>query len=159
MTTPNRARRIVVGVDGSPGSRAALAWAVDEADRNGGEIDAVLAYDSGLAWIDVGSDYQARMLEQSARQAKATLHQALEWLGTEGPTSVPVHPLAVEGQPARVLIEFARDADLLVVGSRGHGGFTGVMLGSVSQRCAGHSPCPVVVVPSTAATTPEEQAR
>ena len=159
MTTRNRARRILVGVDGSPDSLAALAWAVEEARRTGGEIGAVLVYDSGLAWIDVGSEYQAPILEQSAMRAKAALHHTLEGLGIEGSTSVPVRPVVVEGQPARVLVELARDADLLVVGSRGRGDFTGVMLGSVSQRCAGHSPCPVVVVPSTPATTSEEVAR
>jgi nucleotide-binding universal stress UspA family protein len=159
MTTRNRARRIVVGVDGSPESLAALGWAVDEAGRTGGEIDAVLAYDSGLAWIDVGSEYQAPILEQSATRAKAALHHALEGLGTEGSTSVSVRPLVVEGHPARVLVEVARDAELLVVGSRGRGGFAGVMLGSVSQRCAGHSACPVVVVPSPPATTSEEGVR
>ncbi len=159
MTTPNRARRIVVGVDGSPESLEALAWAVDEAGRTGGEIDAVLAYDSGLAWIDVGSDYQAPLLEHSATRAKAVLHDALEGLGVEASTSVPVRPLVLEGRPARVLVELARDADLLVVGSRGRGGFTGVMLGSVAQRCAGHSPCPVVVVPSTPIARSEEGAR
>ena len=159
MNTRNRARRIVVGVDGSPESLAALAWAVEEAGRADGEIDAVLAYDSGLAWIDVGSEYQAPILEQSATEAKATLHHALEGLGIEASSSVPVRPLAVEGSPARVLVELARDADLLVVGSRGRGGFAGVMLGSISQRCAGHSPCPVVVVPSAPSTTSEEDAR
>ncbi len=159
MNTRNHARRIVVGVDGSPESLAALAWAIEEADRTGGEIDAVLAYDSGLAWIDVGSEFQAPILEQSATRAKEELHHALEGLGIEGSTSVLVRPLVVEGQPARVLVELAGDADLLVVGSRGRGGFTGVMLGSVSQRCAGHSPCPVVVVPSTPATTSEEDVR
>ena len=110
----------------------------------------MLVYDSGLAWIDVGSEYQAPILEQSATRAKAALHHALEGLGIEGSTSVPVRPVVVEGQPARVLVELARDADLLCAG---------VMLGSVSQRCAGHSPCPVVVVPSTPATTSEEVAR
>jgi nucleotide-binding universal stress UspA family protein len=159
MHTRNHARRIVVGVDGSQESLAALTWAIEEADLAGGEIDAVLAYDSGLAWIDVGSEYQAPILEQSAACAKAALHQALEGLGIEGSTSVPVRPLVVEGQPARVLVELARDADLLAVGSRGRGGFTGVMLGSVSQRCAGHSRCPVVVVPSRPATTSEEDVR
>ena len=95
------------------------AWAVEEAERTGGEIDAVLAYDSGLAWIDVGSEYQAPILEQSASGRREALHHALEELGIEESTSVPVRPLVVEGQPARVLIEIARDADLLVVEAAG----------------------------------------
>ncbi len=64
--------RIVVGIDGSAESQAALVWAVHEAERTGAEIDAVLAYDSGLAWIDVGSEYQAVIVEQSAKRAGKT---------------------------------------------------------------------------------------
>ncbi len=67
MATP---RRIVVGIDGSPGSCAALDWAMQEAEQTGGEIDAVLAYDSGLAWIDVGSQYQPAIVEQSAARRR-----------------------------------------------------------------------------------------
>jgi nucleotide-binding universal stress UspA family protein len=144
MATP---RRFVVGIDGSPESLAALDWAVHEADRTGGEIDAALAYDSGLAWIDVGSEYQAVIVEQSAARATQELHRALDAIPSGGNGRVKIRPLVVEGAPAHVLVELARDADLLVVGSRGRGGFAGLLLGSVSQRCAERSPCPVVVVP------------
>ena len=146
MTTRNRDRRIVVGVDGSPESLAALAWAVEEAERTGGEIDAVLAYDSGLPGSTSARSTRRPSWNSRPRGQRGAAPRA-RGVGNRGSTSVPVRPLVVEGQPARVLIEIARDADLLVVGSRGRGGFTGVMLGSVSQRCAGHSPCPVVVVP------------
>jgi len=148
MASHNGSRRIVVGIDGSPQSRAALDWATHEAERAGGEIDAVFAYDSGLAWIDVGSQYEAVIVEHAAERAKQELHRALDDQANERPSPVVVHPLVVEGEPARVLVELAREADLLVVGTRGRGGFAGLLLGSVSQRCAERSPCPVVVVPA-----------
>jgi nucleotide-binding universal stress UspA family protein len=142
-----RHRRIVVGVDGSPEACAALEWAVREAERTGGDVDAVLAYDSGLAWIDVGSDYQTAIVQHSAEHAWGELHRALTEANPDGKWPVPVHPLAVAGAPAEVLVDFGRKADLLVVGSRGRGAFAGLLLGSVSQRCAERSTCPVVVVP------------
>jgi len=143
-----RQRRIVVGIDGSPESRAALEWAVHEAKAKGSEIDAVLAYDSGLAWIDVGSEYEAVIVEQSAARATDELYRTLEAIPPDELGEVTVHPVVIAGAAARVLVEQAQDADLLVVGTRGHGGFAGLLLGSVSQRCAERSPCPVVVVPS-----------
>ncbi|HXY91571.1 MAG TPA: universal stress protein [Acidimicrobiia bacterium] len=139
-------RRIVVGVDGSPGSRAALLWAADEAMAREAEIEAVMAYDFGLAWIDVGSDAQARFIESATKKAQESLHQVLAEVLPE-PRPVAVHPVVVEGAPAAVLVEMSRNAELLVVGTRGRGGFTGLLLGSVSQRCVERSPCPVVVVP------------
>ena len=142
-----RQRRIVVGIDGSPESRAALEWAVHEAEATGSEIDAVLAYDSGLAWIDVGSEYEAVIMEQSAARASDELHRTLEAIPPDELGGVTVHPVVSAGAAARVLVEQAQDADLLVVGTRGRGGFAGLLLGSVSQRCAERSPCPVVVVP------------
>jgi len=148
MDTRTGTRRIVVGIDGSQQSRTALRWAVDEAQRNGGEIDAVLVYGSGLAWIDVGSDAQAMIVAQSAQRAKEVLHDVLDTSDLPPDATARINPLVVEGEPASALVELASYADLLVVGTRGRGGFTGLLLGSVSQRCAERSPCPVVVVPS-----------
>jgi nucleotide-binding universal stress UspA family protein len=147
MTTERQ--RIVVGVDGSEGGRAALEWAIEEATRRDDEVEAVFAFDSGLAWIDVGSDEQARIVEHATTQARALLADALAHVLSH-PCPVTVHSMVVQGSPAAVLIEVARTADLLVVGSRGRGGFAGLLLGSVSQRCAEHASCPVVVVPSAA---------
>jgi nucleotide-binding universal stress UspA family protein len=157
MTTHNGARRIVVGIDGSHRSRAALEWAIDEANRCSGEIDAVLVYGSGLAWIDVGGDAEAMIVARSAQRAKETLHGALE-ATTIPPDGAPkINPIVVEGEPAHALVDIAKQADLLVVGTRGRGGFAGLLLGSVSQRCAERSPCPVVVVP--APDVAQEEAR
>ncbi len=148
MTTRNGHRRIIVGVDGSPQSRAALEWAATEAQRDGSDVDAVLAYGSGLAWIDVGSDAEALIVARSAERAKEALHETIAAAGLPAEARVRVNPIVVEGEPARALVELAEHADLLVVGTRGRGGFAGLLLGSVSQRCAERSPCPVVVVPS-----------
>ncbi len=138
--------RIVVGVDGSHGSQTALRWALEQAATTGSDIDAVLVYDSGLAWIDVGSDYEDSWARNAAAQAQTELRRVLEDVAHE-PRSVPIRAVVVEGQPADLLVELARDADELVVGTRGRGGFAGLLLGSVSQRCVERAPCPVVVVP------------
>jgi nucleotide-binding universal stress UspA family protein len=149
METSTGGRRIVVGVDGSPHARAALEWAVAEAHHDGDAIDAVLVYDTGLAWIDVGSDAEAMIVARSAELAKEALHDALHQVTfpTDRPTKLL--PVAIAGEPAFALVELAEHADLLVVGTRGRGAFTGLFLGSVSQRCAEWSRCPVVVVPSS----------
>lgn len=140
--------RIVVGIDNSPGSRAALRWALGQAAVSGSEIDAVLAYDSGLAWIDVGSDYESSWLQHASQAAREELDRVLGEVAPE-PRSVTINEDVVEGPPADVLVQTAKDADLLVVGTRGRGGFAGLLLGSVSQRCVERAPCPVVVVPDS----------
>jgi nucleotide-binding universal stress UspA family protein len=96
-----------------------------------------LAYSGGYA-----PPFDRRELEQSAN---AIAEKALADLA-EDMAGLDVEHVAVEGQPAQVLVDEAEDAELLVVGSRGHGGFTGLLLGSVSQQCAHHARCPVVIV-------------
>ncbi len=140
-------KKFVVGVDGSPGSRTALTWAVNQAKESHAEVTVVLAFSFELAWIDVGSDYQGTWMQNATEKAQHELHRIIAETLSE-PSSVTVHGLVVEGEPAAVLVEIARHADLLVVGTHGRGGFAGLLLGSVSQRCAEHTPCPVVVVPS-----------
>jgi nucleotide-binding universal stress UspA family protein len=139
--------RIIVGLDGSVGSRGALSWAFDQAKATGAEIDAVLAYSSGVAWIDVGSEFQEPMMHEARRQAQRALDEILAEEARD--TSIPLRGVVAEGAPADVLVEAAGAADLLVVGSRGRGGFAGLLLGSVSQRCVERAPCPVVVVPKS----------
>ncbi|MBV2155162.1 universal stress protein [Kitasatospora sp. SUK 42] len=135
-------RRIVVGVDGSPSSVDALRWAVHEARVRGAVVEAVSAwqYQVAVGWtvpVVPEGDFSAI--------AREVLDNAIaEVADAEQP--VEIHPHVVEGLAAAALLTAAQDADLLVVGSRGHGGFAGALLGSVSQHCVQHAPCPVVVV-------------
>jgi nucleotide-binding universal stress UspA family protein len=144
MPAGNEAKehRIVVGVDGSPSSRQALRWAVRQAALTGSVVDAVIAWHDpssygGYGWLVADTSY--------AEPAAKTLS---ETVGSTIPadSSVTVRQRVVAGNPARVLLDAADGADLLVVGSRGHGGFAGMLLGSVSQHCVHHSTCPVLVI-------------
>ncbi len=138
--------RVVVGVDDSPGARAALVWALDEAERRDARVEAIHAYFVPSQWIDSAVIELHRWIGVVAEAAL----QELDRVVSSCPSSpeLSVERRAIEGDPAAVLLEAARDADMLVVGTRGRGGFAGLVLGSVSHRCAQHAPCPVVVVPS-----------
>lgn len=141
---------IVVGIDGSDGSRAALRWAIEEGRVRDATVQAVFAWHSsavaGLASIGA---FPARDLIEEA--ARTELARIVDEEQLEGRTDPVVVTSLVESSPAPALLEAADGADLLVVGSRGHGAFSGMLLGSVSQHCVTHSPCPVVVVPTTTA--------
>ncbi|RBY78886.1 universal stress protein [Geodermatophilus sp. TF02-6] len=145
------ASRVVVGVDGSTGARAALRFALEDAARRGVDVDAVAAYRPPETWMDfyVAGDYQHDRAERAAaEQAEAFVAEVLR----EVPQPAPqVRVRAVLGAAADVLIRESADADLLVVGSRGHGGFSSMLLGSVSMQCALHATCPVTVVHSSEA--------
>ncbi|MER6098484.1 universal stress protein [Streptomyces sp. NPDC001728] len=134
--------RVVVGVDGSPASREALRWAVRHARLTGATVDAVGVYDVPGATGWSAPPVDAAFDEEQARQA---LTEELEGVLAEI-GDVPLVENLVRGTPAKILIEAARGAELLVVGSRGRGGFASLLLGSVSQQCAVHAPCPVVIV-------------
>lgn len=138
--------RIVVGVDGSASSLKALRWAVRQAELTGATVDAVIAWQYPAAFHGYG--WGAEMMtgdvdyaDIAAKTVGDAVSQAVD-LDSEA----VVHPVVAEGHPAQVLIEAASDADLLVVGSRGHGGFASALLGSVSQHCTHHALCPVVVI-------------
>lgn len=138
--------RIVVGVDGSPSSLAALRWAVRQAGFTGGAVDAVIAWQfpvasGGYAWAP------AAMLADTDYQeiAEKVMAEAIAAAVDPG-TDVHVTDSVREGNAAQVLIAAADGAELLVVGSRGHGGFAEALLGSVGQHCVHHAPCPVVVI-------------
>jgi nucleotide-binding universal stress UspA family protein len=138
---------IVVGVDGSPSSMQALRWAARQAELTGGELHAVTAWrlPTTYGWIPPVADYDW------AGNARTILDRAIkEALDETGTGRVRRH--VVEGPAARVLLQAAGDAELLVVGSRGHGEFAGMLLGSVAQHVLAHAPCPVLVVRTTAAT-------
>lgn len=137
---------IIVGVDGSDASKAALVWAAQEARIRGDALVAVLAWTPGVVtagpWpgmVPVPVD------DDIGEEAKATLAAVVESVH-DRISEVEIEQRVVHGPPASALLAAARDAELLVVGSRGHGGFTGLLLGSVSQQCAQHAPCPVVIV-------------
>ncbi len=137
---------IVVGVDGSDPSREALRVALREAREKQAILRVVLAWHvppAAYGGIGFAPPYEPHhMFEEGARE---TLEKTLDAVREEG-AGVEIEPVLREGQAASVLIEEAEDADLLVVGSRGHGGFAGLLLGSVSMECAHHAPCPVLIV-------------
>ena len=133
---------IVVGVDGSAGSDAALLWAAEQATRCGAEL--VLVH--GWAYPYVGSRTGvAEPRDEMRLDAMRTL-EASALKAHEAAPSLKCHSIITEESPAKALIDAAAEADLVVVGSRGHGGFTALLLGSVSRTVLQHSPRPVVVV-------------
>jgi nucleotide-binding universal stress UspA family protein len=146
MTSEQTSGRIVVGVDGSASSRAALAWAVGQARLTGDSIEAVIAWHypamvSGIPFMPTGD------LEGSdfGGFAATVVSDAINEM-VDPAEPVKVSSTVLEGNAAQVLLEMAGGADLLVVGSRGHGGFTEALLGSVSQACVHHARCPVVII-------------
>jgi nucleotide-binding universal stress UspA family protein len=141
--------RIVVGVDGSAESRAALVAALAEADRTGAEVEVVAAYFPTDYWTDV-----TLVLVQSVEAIRADLQLRTEELVAdvvgeqEAAGGVArVRMTIQEGPAAEVLLQRARDAQLLVVGSRGRSAIRGLLLGSVALDCAMHAPGPVMLVP------------
>ncbi|MEU9126882.1 universal stress protein [Kitasatospora sp. NPDC048540] len=143
MTAQNEPqRRIVVGVDGSPSSLDALCWAVDQARTRGAVIEAITAWQYP---VSTGWTVPIDATEDIAGIARKVLDDAITQV--TGPNCpVEIHPRVVLSGTVACLLEAAQGADLLVVGSRGHGGFVGALLGSVSGHCVQHAPCPVVVV-------------
>jgi nucleotide-binding universal stress UspA family protein len=138
-------KTIVVGVDGSPGSRKALTWAAAEAADHGSDLVVINVWEHTLmppaGSVSVSERYVPDSSQRTADELTQVIH---EELGDEPP--VFVQPVVKQGRPAKVLIEESTGADLLVVGPRGHGGFVGLVLGSVSQHVAAYAKCPVVVV-------------
>jgi nucleotide-binding universal stress UspA family protein len=140
--TNNEARPfIVVGIDGSESSRAALRWAAHQAQLIGAELRPVQAWEHPYTFgmpVDYSDD-------DSEADARGDLQRTInEVLGNQ--PEVPVSPQVVRGHPAAVLTEAAKQAALLVVGSHGRGAFAGMLLGSVSQHCVQHATCPVLVI-------------
>ena len=137
--------KIVVGVDGSAGSRDALRWAFAEAKLRGASLEVVIVWQYPIT--SSLPTFGAMITPQDfATDARTELLAIIAAEGVSAEAPIPVSTLVAEGNAARALLDASEDADLLVVGSRGHGGFTGVLVGSVSQQCVNHAKCPVVVV-------------
>lgn len=137
---------IVVGFDGSDGAQAALDWAVTEAERRQTPLIAVAVVSRA---VTLGPDV-APMLGPVEQDRLRTMSEvarvAVEKAAADRDVRTEVR--AIAGAPAEELLNASADADLLVVGSRGHGGFSRLLLGSVSSQCVHHATCPVVVVPN-----------
>src|ERR671913_1642463 len=138
---------IVVGGDGSASSGKALRWAYDEAAHHGASITAVSAWHPPALPMTppYGSAPPEGYVTQPKQDALDLLERFVNDLDVREP-AVDVRTAVEEGNPAQVLIELSKEADLVVVGSRGHGGFKGMLLGSVSQHLVAHAHCAVVVV-------------
>jgi len=133
--------RIVVGIDGSSSSLAALGWAAEQADRTGAKLEVITTWiwPTTYGWAipyPTGFD--------PAESAQKVLDESIAGLGDSHP-GLEIVTRVLEGHPAPALIEVSKGAQLLVVGSRGHGEFAGMLLGSVSEHCAAHAHCPVLI--------------
>lgn len=145
----NDAGRIVVGVDGSTSSRAALRWAVRQAGLTGASVEAITAWQSptlvGLASPFTEAEHSVgdddRIRDAAERVVRAAIAEA-----TAQAPGVRVKAEVGEGSAAQFLLDAASGATMVVVGSRGHGGIAGTLLGSVGQTLAHHSPVPVLII-------------
>ena len=145
MSTPEE---VVVGIDGSDGGQRAIRFALNEARLRHVPLHVVMAYD--LPWQTYnavpGLDVE-QLMTDLREDAQRRLRDAVEAVSGES-SGVQVTSEAIEGGPAQVLVARSAAAALLVVGSRGLGGFRGLLLGSVGHQCAQHARCPVVIVPA-----------
>ncbi|NGY62407.1 universal stress protein [Lentzea sp. NEAU-D13] len=140
----NESRPVVVGVDGSPASLAALRWAVEDARRRGCAVDAVTAWHADYG-VMIGPLPAEVFADVSPQAMKAAAQRVLD-RSVEGLEGVEIRRILVEGDARDVLFKASADAALLVVGSRGHSRIVEAILGSVSAYCVHHASCPVVVV-------------
>lgn len=138
--TSSHTRRIVVGVDGSLPSQQALRWAAQLAAMSGAHLEAVAAWDypSMYGWAP-GPEW-----DPAADAEKGLTASVDEVFGASRPADMRL--TVQEGYPAKVLLDASDGALMLIVGSRGHGGFAGILLGSVSASVAEHATCPVLVI-------------
>lgn len=149
---------IVVGVDGSDESKKALRWAAEEAALRGADLKVVYAYEHEPSWSMYGLPYEAtppgnvdrlqERVERDAAEAQQHAETLLDALVADVVGSdVRVHRVALrDHHPADALVRESENADMLVVGSRGRGGFKGLVLGSVSQQAAHHATVPVTII-------------
>jgi nucleotide-binding universal stress UspA family protein len=133
--------RIVAGIDGSPASIHALRWALGYAALTGSATEVIVAWDRPAS---LGGSLRVPGDCEPAVSAEQVLDDLIEQLRTEFPDQ-PIEGRVVQGQAAPLLVEASKGADLLVVGSRGHGEFVGMLIGSVSECCATNAHCPVLI--------------
>ncbi len=142
MTNPTgSSHRIVVGVDGSPASLAAVEWAARQSELTGAVLQVVMTWEWPVSYgwsLPIPSDYDP------ANDAQKALDEVLAPVRAAHP-AITVQPSVLEGHPAPQLVKASKGADLLVVGSRGHGEFAGMLIGSVSEHCVANASCPVLV--------------
>jgi nucleotide-binding universal stress UspA family protein len=156
---------IVVGVDGSDPSRAALEFALEEAARRSARVRVVIAFHPAESWpvvygmapVMAVPPSPQELAEAAERTAEQTVAEATAHVGG-GARAVDVEVRVAPGGAAQVLVDQAADADLLVVGHRGRGGFASACLGSVGLQCVLHARCPVTVVRPPATSTPRQDA-
>jgi nucleotide-binding universal stress UspA family protein len=132
---------IVVGVDGSEESKETLRFALEEARRRHTKVHVVHAFTQWEPIPGTGESEQDRSPQEREAWLAALVREVVGEVA-----DVDIGQSTVEDDPAPALLAAAQSAELLIVGSRGHGGFAGLLLGSVSQQCAHHAPCPVVIV-------------
>lgn len=134
-------KRILVGIDGSEGSKAALRWAIEEAKVHGATVEALHAW-SYLDQPALAGGFEPRYSEDDAREALR--RTVTEVAGDQ--QEVPIEQTTICELPARALVEASSRADLVVVGARGLGGFRELLLGSVSHQVANHVACPIAII-------------
>jgi len=139
--SPTHEHRIVVGVDGSDDSAKALEWASHQAELTDSSVEIVSTWKmpSSYGWASMPIHYNP------VADVKEKLGRIVDQARSEHP-GVSYDVTIAEGDAAPCLLERSKNAALLVVGTRGHGGFTGLLLGSVSMHCATHAHCPVVIL-------------
>ena len=147
--------RVVIGVDDSPGARAALRWGLPEAVRRGARVQVVAAFSIDYYWSApymAGAFPYEEIQDDTARRARRVVAEVTAELvaaGSPGLDDLTVDVVTEAGSPALELVERSRGAALLVVGSRGRGSVRSLLLGSVSLHCAGHAHSPLAVVPAS----------
>ncbi len=142
------AQKIVVGIDGSSGGSKALEFAFEEAQRRDADLVGLYAwhYPTLAATPAPFGGLPVPPLEEMEAAAREALDHIMSEIDV--PAGVRFEGVVREGSPAGILLDESESADLIVVGTRGHGGFKGLLLGSVSHQVVSHAECPVVVVPS-----------
>ena len=131
--------KIVVGVDGSRHSAAALRWSLDQAEGRDGQVTALFAWQ--VPFVSLPGAFDRGELEEAYREFLVKTVSDIE-----PSPRVPLDTVLAEGDAVEALVEASKDADMLVLGIRGRSPVAGLMLGSVSQMCAASATCPVVLI-------------